>query len=240
MKKKTKIILGVIAILVIACIVAIALMVTSDLKQEEKLENELSSLYALLSNYPLDYESLDKQLSTVITTDDYAKVEKAVKDYSGDFVNYMKQLDSILNNETIINALNVENIKEDGPDFTETKKTLSESKTSLDTTLTNFSNYLTEEVALSYIKDIELDEYYTDLYKQYTLGDNLSEMESARDEIVKNLNDVKALIENEEETINFLVANKGNWEIEDNQLVFYSESLNNQYNDIIAKIKEAE
>ena len=237
MKKKTKIILLVIAILVIVCIVAIAFMVTSDLKQEEKLGGELDSLYTLLNNYPLDYESLDKQLSTIITTDDYAKVEKAVKDYSRDFVNNMKQFDTLINDETIINALNIENIKEDGPDFTNTKKKLSESKTSLDTILTNFSNYLTEETALSYIKDTELDEYYTNLYKQYVLGDNVSEMESARDEIVKNLNDVKALIENEEETINFLVKNKKSWEIENDQLVFYSESLSKQYNDIIAKIQ---
>ena len=240
MKKKTKIILFVVAILVIACIVAIALMVTSDFKQEEKLGEELDSLYTLLNNYPLDYEALDKQLSTVITTDDYAKVEKAVKDYSGDFVNYMKQFDTLLNDETIINALNIENIKEDGPDFINTKKRLSESKASLDTILTNFSNYLTEEVALSYIKDMELDEYYTDLYKKYTLGDNLSEMESARDEIIKNLNNVKALIENEEETVDFLVTNKGSWETENDQLVFYSDSLSKQYNDIIAKINELE
>ena len=50
MKKKTKIILFVIAILVIVCIVAIAIMLTSDLKQEEKLGEELDSLYALLNN----------------------------------------------------------------------------------------------------------------------------------------------------------------------------------------------
>ena len=240
MKKKTKIILFVIAILVIICIVAIALLVTSDLKQEEKLGKELDSLYALLSNYPLDYESLDKQLSTTITTDDYAKVEKAIKDYSKEFVNYMKQFDTLTNDETIINAVSIENIKEDGPDFKNTKKKLSESKTSVDTILTNFSDYLTEEVALSYIKNIELDEYYTDIYKQYVLGDNLSEMESARDEIVKSLKDVKTLIENEEETVNFLVKNKKSWKIENDQLVFSSESLINQYNDIVAKIKEIE
>ncbi len=240
MKKKTKIILFVIAILVIVCIVAIAIMLTSDLKQEEKLGEELDSLYALLNNYPLDYESLDKKISTIITTDDCAKVEKAIKDYSRDFVNYMKQFDTLINDQTLINAVNIENIKEDGPDFINTKKKLSEAKTSAETISTNFSNYLTEEVALSYIKDIELDEYYTDIYKQYVLGDNLSEMESARDKIVKNLNDVKALIENEEETINFLVANKGSWEIENDQLAFYSESLNNQYNEIVAKIKELE
>ena len=240
MKSGKKIILFVIAILVIICIVAIALLVTSDLKQEEKLGKELDSLYALLNNYPLDYESLDKKISITITTDDYAKVEKAIKDYSGDFINYMKQFDTLINDETLINAVNVENIKDDGPDLTNTKKKLSKCKTSLDTILTNFSDHLTEEVALSYIKDIELDEYYTELYKQYVLGDNLSEMESARDEIVKSLNDVKALIENEEETIDFLVKNKGSWEIENDQLVFYSESLSNQYNDIVSKIKELE
>ncbi len=240
MKKKTKIILLIIAILVIALIAIIAFKVTSDLKQEEILEKELDSLYDLLDNYPLDYESLNKQLPTTVTTGDYAKVEKAVKDYSKDFVNYMKQLDALVNNETIIYALNIENIKEDGPNFTNTKNILSESKTTLDTILTNFSNCLTEETALSYIKDIELDEYYTNIYKQYTLGDNLSEMESTRDEILKSLNDLKSLIENEEEAINFLVANKGSWEIENDQLVFYSDSLINQYNDIISKIKEAE
>ena len=240
MKKKTKIIILIIAILVIACIVAIAFMITSDLKQEEKLEKELDSLYALLNNYPLDYESLDKKLSTTITTDDYGKVEKAIKDYSRDFVSYMKQFDTLINDETLVNAVSVENIKEDGPDFTNTKKKLSESKTSLDTILTNFSNYLTEEVALSYIKDVELDEYYTDIYKQYALGDNLAEMKSARDEIITSLNDVKALIENEEETVDFLIKNKGSWEIENDQLAFYSESLSNQYSDIVAKIKGLE
>ena len=240
MKKKTKIILLIIAILVILCIVATVLMITSDLKQEEKLGEELDSLYALLNNYPLDYESLNEKLSTTITKDDYAKVEKAIKDYSGDFVNCMKQFDTLINDETLVTAVNIENIKEDGPNFTNTKKKLSESKTTLDTILTTFSDYLTEEVALSYIKDSELDEYYTNLYKQYALGDNLSEMESARDEIVKSLNDVKKLLENEEKAVNFLVKNKKDWKIEDDQLVFYSESLRKQYNDIIEKIKELE
>ena len=238
MKKQTKTILLIIAIFVIAFIAVFAFMLTTDLKQEEKLEDELNSLYTLLNNYPLDYEALDKQMSTIITKDDYAKVEKAAKDYSKDFVNYMNQFDTLLNNETIVNALSVETIKEDGPDFTKTKNTLSESKTSLDTILTNFSNYLTEEVAMSYVKDMELDDYYIDFYKRYTLGDNLSEMESARDEILKNLNNLKSLIENEEEGINFLAKNKGTWEIEDDQLLFSSESLSNQYNDIIAKIQE--
>ena len=96
MKKSTKIILLVIAIILIAGIAAIAVMVNSDLKQEEKLKAELDSLYTLLNNYPLDYETLDKQISTIVTTGDCEKVERAVKNYSKDFVGYMKQFDALM------------------------------------------------------------------------------------------------------------------------------------------------
>ena len=73
----------------------------------------MNSLYTLLNTYPFDYEALDKKLSTVITTDDYAKVEKAIKDYTGDFIKYMKQFDTLVSDETLANALNIENIKAD-------------------------------------------------------------------------------------------------------------------------------
>ncbi len=235
MKKRTKIIFLVIAIFVIIFIVAVAFKVKSDLKQEEELVEELDSLYALLDHYPLDYESLDRKISTTVTTDDYAKVEKAVKEYSKDFVSYMKQFDTLVNDETIKNAVGIDNIKKDGPDFTNTKQKLSESKTSLDAIITDFSNYLTEETAMSYIKDSGLNEYYTDFYKQYILGDSLYEMESSKDEILDSLNTIKLLIEAEEETIDFLAENKESWKVENDQLLFYSESLLNQYNSIISK-----
>lgn len=240
MKKKTKIILLVVAIFIIVGVVLLAVMFRADFKQEEKLGKEMNSLYTLLNTYPFDYEALDKQLSVTITTDDYAKVEKAIKDYTGDFIKYMKQFDTLVSDETLANALNIENIKADGPDFTNTKQKLTESRTSLDTIYNGFSNYFSEEVAMSYVKDIGLDEYYTDLYKQYALGDNLAEMEAARDELLNNLDKIKALIENEEKGINLLVDNKDGWKVENDQLLFYSNSLIQQYNDIVAEINQAE
>lgn len=122
MKKKTKIILGIIAVLVIAVIAIVAFMFVKDLKQEENLNTELASLYELLDKYPLNYEAIDVNLKQTITSGDYAKVERAVKDYSGSFVTCVKQLDELFNNEALINALSTDNIKEDGPDFTKTKQ----------------------------------------------------------------------------------------------------------------------
>ena len=53
---------------------------------------------------------------------------------------------------------------------------------------------------------------------------------------MKNLNDLKSLIDTEEETIDFLVNNKDNWEVENDQIAFYSDELINQYNDLISKL----
>ena len=242
MKKKTKIILLVVAILVIIGIVAMALMFTAntghDTEQEDALVEELDSVTDLLNDYPIDYENLDKKLTTTVTTGDYAKVEKAIKNYSKDFIDYMRQFEELTKNETLRNAANIENIKADGPDFVNTKKVLSESKTTVDTILANSSNYLTEEVALSYIKDSGLDEYYTDFYKKYVLGDNLDEMKTAKEQIEKSLKDVKTLIEVYEEIINFLAENKESWEVENDQVVFESETLVSQYNALVAKLSE--
>ena len=139
-KSKAKPIIIVVAVVAVAIIAAIVFNVASDLKKEEQLNNEIDSLYTLLNTYPLDYEALDKHLSAVVTTDDYAKVEKAVKDYSADFVDCMKQFDELINDETLTNAISIENIKKDGPDFTETKKKLGESKSSLEKVLTDISD----------------------------------------------------------------------------------------------------
>ena len=65
-------------------------------------------------------------------------------------------------------------------------------------------------------------------------------MESARDELLNNLDKIKTLIENEEKGINLLVDNKDSWKVENDQLLFYSNSLIQQYNDIVAEINQAE
>lgn len=242
MKKKTKIILGIIAILVIAVIAIVAFMFVKDLKQEENLNTELASLYELLDKYPLNYEAIDVNLKQTITSGDYAKVERAVKDYSGNFVTYVKQLDELFNNQALVNALSTDNIKEDGPDFTKTKQQLDDAKNSLDKIYSDLSSYFTENKVMSYINDKNLDDYYIDLYKKYTFEGSKEDgssfdLEAEGKEIISSLDEFKNLITTEQELVEFLIKNKRSWKVVNNELVFYSSNLTNQYNNLISKLK---
>lgn len=240
MKKKTKITLGVIAILIFAVIAIIAFMFVKDLKQEENLNTELASLYELLDKYPLNYEAIDTNLKQTVTSGDYAKVERAVKDYSGNFVTCVKQLDELFNNEALVNALSTDNIKEDGPDFTKTKQ--DDAKNSLDKIYSDLSSYFTEDKVMSYINDKNLDNYYIDLLKKYTFEGNKEDgstfdLEAEGKEIISSLDEFKNLIATEQELVEFLIKNKRSWKVVDNELVFYSSNLTNQYNNLISKLK---
>ena len=242
MKKKTKITLGVIAILIFAVIAIIAFMFVKDLKQEENLNTELASLYELLDKYPLNYEAIDTNLKQTVTSGDYAKVERAVKDYSGNFVTCVKQLDELFNNEALVNALSTDNIKEDGPDFTKTKQQLDDAKNSLDKIYSDLSSYFTEDKVMSYINDKNLDNYYIDLLKKYTFEGNKEDgstfdLEAEGKEIISSLDEFKNLIATEQELVEFLIKNKRSWKVVDNELVFYSSNLTNQYNNLISKLK---
>lgn len=242
MKKKTKIILGIIAILVIAVIAIVAFMFVKDLKQEENLNTELASLYELLDKYPLNYEAIDVNLKQTITSGDYAKVERAVKDYSGNFVTCVKQLDELFNNEALVNALSTDNIKEDGPDFPKTKQQLDDAKNSLDKIYSDLSSYFTEDKVMSYINDKNLDDYYIDLYKKYTFegtkeDGSAFDLEAEGKEIISSLDEFKNLITTEQELVEFLIKNKRSWKVVNNELVFYSSNLTNQYNNLISKLK---
>lgn len=236
MKKRKKIAI-LIAIIVIAIIAIFAVMIINDLKQEEKLTNELNSLYDLIGVFPLQYDQIETKLNQTVTTDSYFQVETSVKSYISDIVSSFKQLDNILDEDSISNVLSASNIKEDGPYFNETKQYLKESMETLDKVSSEISDYFTEEKALSYIKNKQLDDYYLELYKNYTTNSS-SDLEQDREEILGSLTQIKNLFDKQEEIINFLVKNKNSWELEDDTLVFYSESLSEQYDELISELEK--
>ncbi len=231
MKKSIKIAI-VVGIIVIVLAAIFGFMIMSDLKQEEKLTTELNSLFTSLESYPLNYDELNTKLSQTVTTKSYYEVETSVKAYISDFVNTMKELDGLFNNETIVNALSAANIKADGQDFTKTKQELKTANETMDKIYSDFGNYFTEERAMSYIADKNLDEYYTNLYRKYTIesDDNSFNLEKEGKELVSSLDGFKNLIVKEQEIIDLLVKNKRSWKMENDTLVFYSQSLSKQYN----------
>lgn len=232
MKKKILIGVGVLLVLIIGFI---GYPVLNDLKQEEKLKNELEELSVLVNEENIDVDKVKEMLNRTVTTGDYKVVETSFKQYLSDTFDSVFQMIDILNSDSLVSILSVENYQNDGPNFIETKAYITETKTKLEELKNSYYSFLTEEKAMSYIENKGLDSYYVNLYKEEYVGD----METVNEDktVEESINQIIELLNISEEVINFLSENSSSWNIEDNVIVFDTDELSNQYVDLINKIQ---
>lgn len=232
-KKNTKkhIIIGVVSVVVVLGAILTYMLIT-DLKQEDILREEVSTL----ANKNI---TKDRYNSSIKTRGDYAVVEKAIKGYLDEYsVTFQKVLD-IMEDKELINMLSAENYKSDGPDFTKSKKYLSDTKTSLNKALDRLTVMTSSSEIMKNIEDKKLDVYYTDLYKELMLnGIAENDFTDAKADLEKASQNVNNLLNTEEEVINLLVENKGKWKIQDDKIVFDQVDTLNKYNELIKKVAE--
>ena len=233
MKKKILIIAGIILVLIVAII---AYTVVTDMKQEEKLTEEFKYIDGLVEKEETETDEIKEALERTVTTrGDYLKTEKAYKQYLKDAYKNMETMTNILEDERIENSLTPENYKEDGPEFEKTKKYLAETKQSLEDGKNKFYELLTEDGAMKYIKDQNVDSYYEEIYNKEIQGYiNLEEKEG--DTLKDSIDDVINVLTISEKVINFLSENKDSWEIEDDSIVFDTEKLSDEYDNLISEI----
>ena len=87
---------------------------------------------------------------------------------------------------------------------------------------------------MSYINDKGLDSYYTDLYKDEFIGDMSS---ASQDTTVQNsIDEVITILNTSEEVLNLLSENQNSWEIDGENISFNSESLSNQYDELVKSL----
>ena len=228
MKKK---ILIVLLIIIVIALVGVGYFVFTDMMQEDKLKTELSELNDLVNAENIDMDAINEKLDRRITTGDYEKVEDAYKSYLRDNFDNSIQIANILNDEKITTLLTVENYESDGKDFTESKEYITNTRETLEDCKTKFTEFLTEEKAMSYINDKGLDSYYTDLYKNEFIGDMST---AAQDTTVQtSIDEVITILNTSEEVLNLLSENQNSWEIDGENISFNSESLSNQYDELI-------
>ena len=227
---KKKVLIAILIIIVIA-LVGVGYFVFTDMMQEDKLKTELSELNDLVNAENINIDAVNEKLDRRITTGDYEKVEDAYKSYLRDNFDNSIQIANILNDEKITTLLTVENYESDGKDFTESKEYITNTRETLEECKAKYTEFLTEEKAMSYINDKGLDSYYTDLYKNEFIGDMSS---ASQDTTVQNsIDEVITILNTSEEVLNLLSENQNAWEIEGEKIVFNSESLSNEYDELI-------
>lgn len=228
MKKKALIILGIIILIVVGLL---AYVVIDDMQQESKLKEELVAINDLASAETIDMDKINEALNRTTTKGDYAVLEKAYKQYLRDSFDNSLEIASLLNDERIVTILTAENYIEDGPEFTETKAYIAETKQNLEDCKNKYYEFFTDEKAMSYVNDKNLDTYYIDFYKNEIAFDL---EEAGEDKTVETaINDIIAILDGSEKVIDFLITNSNNWQIVDSNIVFNSDELSQQYDELI-------
>lgn len=147
----------------------------------------------------------------------------------------MKAITEIMNDEKIAKILTAENYKNDGPEFKETKQYLSNTKMTLELSKQLLVENMTDEKVMQYIESKNVDSYYIDLYKELAIGEE-TVTEEDKKSIESSIDDVINILQVEQEVIDFLIENKGKWEIENENIVFEQDELIQEYNELLGKI----
>lgn len=227
---KKKILITLLIIIVIA-LIGVGYFVFTDMQQEEKLKNELTELSELSNAQEINIDEINNRLDRIVTKGDYATVENAFKTYLRENFNNSIQIANILNDEKITTLLTVENYKKDGKDFIKSKDYITTAKTTLEDCKNKYTEFLTEEKAMSYINDKGLDSYYTDLYKEEFVGDMSS---ASQDTTVQDsIDEIIKLLNTSEKVLNLLSENQNSWELDGENIVFDNQNLSNQYDELI-------
>lgn len=178
-----------------------------------------------------EFKEISRRLNTTVTTEDYQKIEKAAKKYFTDILDDLIDLVTVLNDERITNILTVDNYVNDGKEFLTTRKYIKDTKEKLITGRDSYYELFTEEKVMTYLDGLTIDDYYRDFYRNEIIGD--IENEKNDKTVEKAINQIIDMLDDSEKIINFLVENKNAWEIEGDTIVFDTNELVDQYNNLL-------
>ena len=232
-KSKKKIIITIIIIGVLA-LVAIGSFVFYHKEQTAKLVeevNKMSQLNMTNSDGTMKENPLDMEIKT---TGSYAVVEQTLKDYMNEIVVETQNLADVLDEEKVTNLVSMDNLKEDGPDFTKSKEEIAKMRETVNNYVSKMEELANEENILTEIDDKDVGEYYKQLYKQLAVDEESSaSMREAVEQLKVASTYAKQSLDDLEKIFNFLSENKNSWEIQGEQIVFNTQSAYNEYNELM-------
>lgn len=230
----------VITIIIVVVVVALAVggfifyhgNQTSKLIAEvNKISNiEITNEDGTLKENPIDME--------IKTTGSYAVVEETLKSYMNEIVTETQELIKSFDEDKMMNLVSIDNIKEDGPDFTKSKSEIKNMKETIDIYVSRIEEHTKEENILSRIDDKNVSQYYKELYKQLVIDEESgASMKSSVEELKTAQEEAKVVLSNLENVFNFLSENKDGWQIENDQIVFTTQSAYDEYENLLSTLE---
>ncbi len=235
-EEKKKSIIPIVIILVGFVIALFGISLSLDVHNEALLKKEISGINHVLNSDNFDEDELDARLSRTITENEYSKVEKAYKSYMKDNLKILNELKEFYSNDESDNILTIENLSSDGKDLKVSKELIKSSIKNLKEIQQKYNDSFDEDNIMSYIDDKDLDKRYVDFYKNEIVN-NLRKT-SAEKNLMSSIDTSLTKLGYIKDAVDFLISNKNNYIIENDELKFNSTSLLNEYNKIIDNINE--
>lgn len=237
MKKKQLIIISIIILVIIGVFIFFKLFL--DFNNETKIKNEINEIKRVAETNNDDiHEILDRR---VVKNGPYSEVEVGIKLYYKNLYSSLDNLNFLLDDDNFSNYLSSKNLNDDKPSFIKSKNNLKNSKAQIEEYYSKFTDELTNDsTKLNIISDKELKNYYLNFYLDLTkigITDNVTET------IEKSYKSTLEKIDIYNETFDFLAANKGHWEIQNESIAFDDPVIYDEYINITNKLnspKESE
>lgn len=189
--------------------------------QEVVLRKEINRVMAL----PVK-EQMKKQ--EIECRGKYASVEKAIKKYVVEYDKTFEAIDEILNEEKIGHFTSTENMMKDKPEFSQTKAEIKQLREEWSDLYQKFTYLFSEEGMFSFLEQ-DLENYYVNLYAELMESENGVNI-SKESLLVEDMNKfVNNMLNIQENMIDLLIENAGEWNIENNEIHFNDEKVEKEY-----------
>jgi len=234
--KKIWIILGAIFGVAIVVCGILASIAPAGRKKDEKVFRAAMEEYRAVINADTSDCTLLGELATEISSSgDYARVEKAAKDYLRDVFVPFWQASKISGGELYQSGLSKIILESDQPEFKNTHATISEMSALLRIIQKNADTLFSREAAFTYLGD-DLNDYYMELFDEQV--EEIYSNQQMRQDFTEYVQAISKMNAHYTEILNFLAANPGKWYFEGETIVFKTVALTNQYNQILERIAD--
>lgn len=231
--KKTIIGIIIVLILIVGLVVVSYMYSSYNTKQINLLTNE--------TNLLLKADILSEEINLEIKTENnYAIVEKSIKEYLSNFKNIYSNIDELctqINPNDIFSAKNIED-----KNFEEIETIIADYKEKGENSLSEYQELIKEENITNNIKEKNISlrqDYYINLYNTAMLSDVMKEkytliedkIERKRDELYNKLDKLEKIKE-------YLDENQKYWTIKEDKIQFTNLNKMTEYYSLLNKVKD--
>ena len=227
MNKNAKIILNILILILIAIII---FLILRNFFLDYQVKKEVNDVYEMIIVDDYDYKEVYERLDNIVTKEGYAVVEDSAKDYLLDYFVEILKLDELMEYDLDSVLTDYQKTKESQ----EIKISLNNLKEEILEAKELMLANLNKEKMMTYINDKNLDDSYVKLYESLDFIKEKN-IENRKEQITDKVNNYVNKIDNIFAVLDFL--NNNEWQLVDNKVIFKDATLQNEYNELVAKIK---